>query len=77
MKNKRIFCRSNHLDVFCVKGPLKYLAKLTGKHVYRSLFLKKTSGRRPATLFKKRLMHRVFPVKFLKLFRAAFFIVQP
>ena len=77
MKNKKIFYRSSLSDVFFKKDALKYLAKLTGKHVYRSLFLKKTSGRRPATLFKKRLMHRVFPVKVLKLFRAAFFIVQP
>ena len=38
--NKRIFCRS-HPDVFCKKGALKYLAKLTGKNVYRRLFQKK------------------------------------
>ena len=28
-------------DVFCKKGALKYLAKLTEKHVYRVLFQKK------------------------------------
>ena len=38
--NKRIFCRRSHLDVFCKKGAPKYLAKRTGKHVYRSLFQK-------------------------------------
>ena len=30
LKNKRIFCRSSHPDVFFKKGPLKYLARLTG-----------------------------------------------
>ena len=29
VKDKRIFCGSSHPDVFCKKGPLKYLAKLT------------------------------------------------
>ena len=37
VKNKRVFCRSSHTDVFCKEGPLKYFVKLTGKHVYRSL----------------------------------------
>ena len=41
MKNKRIFCRGSHPDLFCKKRLLKYFAKLTGKHMYRSLFLKK------------------------------------
>ena len=36
VKNKKIFCRSSLLDVFCKKCPLKYLAKLAGKHIYRS-----------------------------------------
>ena len=40
MTNKKIFC-SSHPDVFCKKGVLKYLAKLTGKHVYRGLFQEK------------------------------------
>ena len=31
LKNKRIFCRSSHMDVFCKKGALKYLAKFTAK----------------------------------------------
>ena len=41
MKNKKIFCRNSHPDVFSNKGPLKYLTKLTGKQVYKSLFVKK------------------------------------
>ena len=71
VKNKRIFCRSSHPDEFYKKDALKYLAKLIGKHVYRSLFLKKVSGCRPATLFKKSLIHKFFSVKFL-FFRTAF-----
>ena len=31
----------SHPDVFCKKVALKYLVKLTGKHVYRGLFQKK------------------------------------
>ena len=57
MTNKRIFCRRSHPDVFCKKGALKYLVKLTGKHVYRGLF-------QTATLFEKRLKKRFFSVTF-------------
>ena len=60
VKDKRMFCRSDLSDVFCKKGALKYLAKLPGKHMYRSLFFKKVSVCRPATLFKMRLMHSLF-----------------
>ena len=63
----RIFCRSSHPDMFCKKSALKYLAKLTGKHVSRNLFFKKKkSGYRPANLFNKRLMRRFF---FCEIFR--------
>ena len=69
VKNKRIFCRSCHSAVFSKKGALKYLTKLTlGKHVYRSLFLRKISECRPATLFETRPMHRFFSGKFLNFF---------
>ena len=60
MKDKRMFCRSSHSDLFCKKGALKYLVKLTEEHVTGAFFKKKVSGCRPATLFKKRLMHRFF-----------------
>ena len=40
VKNKRMFCRNNLLDLFYKKGALKYFAKLTGKHVNGSLFFK-------------------------------------
>lgn len=42
------------------------MEKSTGKYLCRSLFLNKTSSIRPATLFKKRLGQRHFPVIFAK-----------
>ena len=62
--------RSSRLEVFCKKGVLKNFAKFTGKHLCQSLFFNK----RPATLLKKRLWHRCFPVNFAKFFRTHFFI---
>ena len=50
-------------EVFCKKGVLRNLPKFTGKHL----------SQRPATLFKKRLWHRCFPVNFAKFLRTPFF----
>ena len=57
--NKKVFTRSSHPDVFCSKRILKYLVKLTGKHLCRSLCL----ACRGETLFKKRVLYRCFPIK--------------
>ena len=54
------------------KGVLRNVAKSTGKHLYHSLFFIKVAGIRTATLLKKRLWHRCFPVKFAKFLRAPF-----
>ena len=54
MRNKITFYRSNHLDAFCRKYPLKYLAKLTGKHVYKGLFKKKKNQDVGLQLYLKR-----------------------
>ena len=51
--------RSSRPEVFCRKGVLRKFAKFTGKH-------------RPATLLKKRLWHRFFPVNFAKFLRTPF-----
>ena len=73
------YLRSSRLEVFCKKGILKNFAKFTRKHLCQSLFFnklffkKKTLTRRPATLFKKRLWHRSFPVNFAKFLRRPFF----
>ena len=57
------------------KGVLRYFAKLTGKHLYQSIFFKKVAGLRlrPATLLRKRLWHRCFPVSFAKFLRTSFY----
>ena len=54
--------RSSRPEVFCKKGVLKSLTKCTGKHLCHSLFFNKVIGLMPATLLKKRLRHRCFPV---------------
>ena len=47
---------------------VSFLIKLLawGKHLYWSLSFNKVAGLRPATLFKKGLQHRCFPVNFVK-----------
>ena len=54
------------------KGVLKNFAKFTGKHLCQSLFFNKVAGVKPATLLKKRLWHRCFPVNFAKFLRTPF-----
>ena len=60
-------------EVLCKKGVLTNFAKLTGKHQCRSLFFNKVAGLMPATLLKKRLWHRCFPVNFAKFLRTPTF----
>ena len=57
--------------VFCKKGVFRDFAKFTGKHLCQSVFFNKV-GLRPATLLKKRLWHRCFPVNFEKFLRTPF-----
>ena len=77
--------RSSCPELFCKKSFLKNFAKLTRKHLYQrlffrkvacnifqNLFLNKVAGLRPATLLKKRLWHRCFPVNFAKFLRTPF-----
>ena len=54
------------------KGVFRNFPKLTGKHLYHSLFLIKLRASRPATLSKKRLWYRCFPVNFAKFLRTPF-----
>ena len=68
-------CRSSRREVFCKKVVLRNLTKFTGKHLCQSLFFfNKVAGQRPATLLKKRLLHRCFPVNFVKILRTPFYI---
>ena len=72
MATSTINC-SNRSQMFLKIGVLKNLANFTGKHLCWSLFFNKVAGLRPATLLKKRLQHRCFPVKFAKFLRTPFF----
>ena len=64
--------RSSRRRCFERKGFLRNFAKFTGKHLRQSLFFNKVAGLRPATLLKKRLWHRCFPVNFAKFLRTFF-----
>ena len=64
--------RSSHRRCFVRKDVLRDFAKLTGKHLCQSLFFNKVTHLRPATLLKKRLWHRCFPVNFAKFLRTSF-----
>ena len=66
--------RSSCPEVFCIKGVPRNFAKFTEKHLCQSLFFNKVAGLRPATLLKKRLWHRCFPVNFAKFLITPIFI---
>ena len=53
-------------EVFCKKRCSQKFTKFTGKHLCQSL--------RPATLLKKRLWHRYFPVNLVKFSKDTFFV---
>ena len=59
-ENKRLFCRNSHSERVLQERFYKIPFK-----AYRSIFLKMISGCKHATLFKKKLMHGVFPAKIL------------
>ena len=44
----------------------KNFAKFTGKHLFQSPYFNKLAGLSTATLLKKSLWHRCFPVNFAK-----------
>ena len=69
--------RSSRLEAFCKEGVLTNFAKFTGKHLCQSLFFNKVAALRPATLLKKRLWHRCFPVNFAKFLRTPFLTEHP
>ena len=73
-EGRMLLNRSGRPEVVCKKRVLKNFSKFTGKHLCRSLFFNKVAGLRSATLLKKRLWHRCFPVDFEKFLRTPFFI---
>ena len=66
--------RSSRTEVFCKKAVLRNFTKFTRKHLCQSLFFNKVAGLRPATLLKRRLWHRCFPLSFARFLRTSFFI---
>ena len=58
--------RSSHLRFSIKKGVVRNFAKFTGNNLCPSFYFNKVAGLRPATLSKKRLWHRCFPVNFAK-----------
>ena len=61
--------RDNHRRGSIEKGVLKSFTKFTRKHLCRSMFFNEVAGWGSATLLKKRLRHRCFPVNFAKFLR--------
>ena len=60
-------------EVFYKKSVLTNFTNFTGKHQCQSLFFNEVAGLRPATLLKKRIWYRCFPVSFVKLLRTPFY----
>ena len=63
---------SSHRGCSVRKGVPGNFAKFIGKHLCQSLFFNKVAGLRPATVLKKRLWHRRFPVNFAKFIKTPF-----
>ena len=70
--NARVM-RSSHQRSSIKKGVLRNFTKFTGKDLCQSLFFNKVAGLWDATLVKKRLWHRYFPVNFVKFSKNTFF----
>ena len=68
--------RSSHRRCSVRKVVLRNFANFTGKHLCQSLFFNKIADLRPATLFRKRLWHRCFPVNFVKFLRTPFYRIS-
>ena len=54
------------------RGALINFTKFTGKNLCQSLSFNKVAGPRTATLLKKKLWHRYFPVDFAKFLRTRY-----
>ena len=73
MHCKLVGFRSSHQRWSVKKGALKNFSKFAEKHLYWSPFFNKVAGLTPATLLKKTLWHKCFPVKFGKFLGTIFF----
>ena len=64
--------RSSHQRYSVRKSVLRNSVKFTVTHLCQVLFYNKVSAPEPATLLKKRLWHRCFPMNFAKFLRTPF-----
>ena len=69
--------KSIHQRWYVKKGVLKHFAKFTGKKKCYSLYFVKVARLRLATLSKKRLWHRCFPVNYVKCLKTHFYRKLP
>ena len=65
--------RSSHRKCSVRKDVLRNFAKLAGKHLCRSLFFNKVADLQAYSFIKKRLQHRRFPAKSMKVFKNTYF----
>ena len=70
-RENKIFLRLTRKD-FDGSFSNRNFTKFTGKHLCQSLFFNKVVGLRSATLLKKRLWYRCFPVNFVKFLKNTF-----
>ena len=73
LNNWLVTYRSSHRRFSIKKCVIRNFKKFTEKYLCQSLFLNKGVGLRPATLLKKRLQYRCFPVKFVKFLKHFFY----
>ena len=64
-------CKSTQPEVFSKKGVPENIANFIAKYLRRSPFFNKVAGFRPATLLKKRMRHKCFPVSFVSRLRTS------
>ena len=69
--------RSRHQRYSTKKDVFKNFAKSTGKHLCQSLFFNEVAGLRSATVLKKRLWHRCFPVNLRNFLEHLFYTTPP
>ena len=73
VRDPRFPFESSRPEAFCKKGVFKNIGKFTGKHLCKIFFFNRNVvGLRPATLLRKRLLHRCFPVNFPIFLRTPF-----
>ena len=63
--------------MFCKRVAHINFAKFTGKHLFQSFFFNELVDLRAATLLRKGLWHRCFPVIFVNFVRTSFYRTPP